>query len=123
MNKAMISKIGKNCLGTLSITMKIKGMRKDQEFIVYPITKDSTDIKIQSDTRIGIVDLDGNGKMSKSHSSGAYFHHLNFDKLTPFTFDTSDWKQIVDYIGLTEGTGTNTVVQVDNTGAKSIFNC
>ena len=122
MNTVQISKIGKNCLGTLSITMRIKGMRKDQEFIFYPITKDSKSIKIQSDTRIGTIDLDGNGKMSKPHSSGAYFHHLNIDKLTPFNFDKSDWKQIVDYIGLTEGSGTNRVVQIDNTGAKSIFN-
>jgi hypothetical protein len=126
MNNVEISKIRKNCMGTLSITMRIKGMRKDQEFILYPINKDSTNLKIQSDTRIATVDLDGNGKMSKSHQSGAYFHHLNFDKLAPFAFSKSDWNQIVDYIGLTEskeaGKKENGVISSDNSGAKSIFN-
>lgn len=126
MNNVEISKIRKNCMGTLSITMRIKGMRKEQEFILYPINKDSTNLKIQSDTRIATVDLDGNGKMSKSHQSGAYFHHLNFDKLTPFAFSNSDWNQIVDYIGLTEskeaGKKENGVISSDNSGAKSIFN-
>ena len=121
-NIAKVKSLSLNCLGTLDIIMRIKGMRKDQEFICYPISKDSKNIKIQSDTRIGTIDINGNGKMSKPHSSGAYFHHLNFDKLTSFEFDKSDWKQIVEYVGLTEGEGTNTVVKIDNSGAKSIFN-
>lgn len=121
-NIVEVQKLGRNCMGTLDITMRIKGMRKDQEFITYPISKDSTNITIQSDTRIAIVDLDGNGKMSRPHSNGAYFHNYQLDKLTPFKFDKKDWQQIVEYIGLTEGNGTNKVVKIDNTGAKSIFN-
>ena len=126
MNTVQISRIRKNVMGTISITMKIKGMRKDQEFIFYPITKDSVSIKIQSDTRIGTIKPNGEGRMSKPHSSGAYFHHLMWDKLTPFQFNESDWKQIVDYIGLTEskeaGKKENGIISSDNSGAKSIFN-
>lgn len=114
--------IKKNCMGTIDIIMKIKGMRKEQDFIVYPITKESTSIKIQSDTRIGLIDLSGKGKMSKSHSNGAYFVHLQMDVLTEFHFNNSDWRQIVEYIGLTEGdkVGSRGVI-TDNSGAKSLF--
>jgi hypothetical protein len=113
--------ISKNVMGTLSIDMKIKGMRKSQKFVVYPITKDSKNLVIQSKTRIAKVDLNGKGLCSKSHQSGAYFVHLQIDKLTPFEFKPSDWRQIVEYIGLTEGDSVGGVVVTDNSGAKSIF--
>ena len=125
-NLAVVENIKKNMMGTLSIQLKIKGMRKSQDFITYPINKESTYIKIQSNTRIAKINLDGLGKMSKSHQSGAYFHHLNLDKLTEFQFSKNDWKQIVDYLGVTEsdsaGKKENGVMHSDNSGAKSIFN-
>ena len=118
--------ISKNNMGTISIDLKIKGMRKPQDFIFYPINKDTKQLIIQSGTRIGKLNLDGKGLMSKSHQSGAYFHHLSIDKLTPFEFTKSDWQQIVEYIGLTDskeaGKLENGVIQSDNSGAKSIFN-
>lgn len=122
-NIAQVIEIKKNIMGTLDIVMRVKGMRKDQSFIVYPITKESKSIKIQSNTRIASVNLDGQGKMSKSHQNGAYFVHLQMDTLTPFEFNKTDWQQIVDYIGLTEGGEVgDSIVKSDNSGAKSIFN-
>lgn len=122
MKTVQVEGIRKNIMGTLSIEMKIQGMRKAQEFIVYPITKDADSIKIQSDTRIAVVNRNGQGKCSKSHSSGAYFHHLSLDPLTPFEFSKTDWRQIVEYTGLTEGDSVgDSVVKTDNSGAKSIF--
>jgi len=121
--KAEIKSINKNIMGTISIIMRIKGMRKDQEFIIYPITKQSNSLKIQSSTRMGTVNLEGKGLMTKSHANGAYFHHLNMDELTPFAFTPNDWNQIVEYIGLTESKNAgNSVITSDNSGAKSIFN-
>jgi len=115
-------KIKKNILGTISLTLKIKGMRKAQEFTTYPISKESKNITIQSDTRIAKVNLDGTGLCSKPHQNGAYFVHLQMDKLTPFKFNTDDWLKIVESIGLTEGENVgNCVVKSDNSGAKSIF--
>lgn len=118
--------IFKNRMGTISIDLKIKGMRKPQDFIFYPINKESKYLIIQSDTRIAKINLDGKGLMSQSHQNGAYFMHLNFDKLTPFNFSKTDWQQIVDYIGITEsetaGKKENGVIFSDNSGAKSIFN-
>lgn len=110
-------------MGTISIILKAKGMRKEQDFILYPITKEDKFLIIQSDTRIARVNLEGKGLMSKPHSNGAYFVHLQMDKLTPFQFGSSDWAQIVDYIGTTKGDSVGeSVVKTDNSGARSIFN-
>jgi len=120
--QAEVLNIRKNIMGTLSIEMKLKGMRKSQDFTVYPITKESKSLTLQSDTRIAKVDLSGNGKVSKSHANGAYFVHLNIDPLTDFSFSQSDWRQIVEYIGITEGESVgNSVVKTDNSGAKALF--
>lgn len=122
-NTVEVLNIKKNIMGTISIVLKAKGMRKEQDFILYPITKESTSLKIQSATRMGNVNLEGKGLMTKSHANGAYFHHLAMDKLTPFEFSSKDWKQIVDYIGTTEGdTVGESIVKTDNSGARSIFN-
>jgi GDP-D-mannose dehydratase len=122
-NTAEVLNIKKNIMGTISIIFKIKGMRKPQDFILYPITKESTSLKIQSSTRIAILNLEGKGKISQSHQNGAYFVHLQMDKLTDFEFSQTDWQQIVDYIGTTQGDLVgSSVVKSDNSGAKSIFN-
>lgn len=125
-NTTELLNISKNIMGTISIDLKIKGMRKPQDFIFYPINKESKYLLIQSETRIAKINLDGCGLMSKSHQNGAYFMHLSIDKLTPFQFSKTDWQQIVDYIGLTEsheaGKKENGIIHSDNTGAKSIFN-
>jgi len=114
--------VSKNIMGTLDLELKFKGMRKPQDFIVYPIAKDSKCITIQSDTRIAQINLDGTGAISKSHQNGAFFPHLQMDVLTRFKFAPSDWKQITDYLGLTAGdsVGDNNI-KSDNSGAKSIF--
>ena len=113
--KAEILGLSKNIMGTTSIEMKISGMRKSQDFSVYPIGKDDTDkiITIQSETRIGKIDLaTGRGLMSQSHSNGAYFVHFQMDKLTPFTINEKDLKDITSHIFRTAG---------DNVGSRGIF--
>lgn len=122
-NTAEVLNIKKNILGTICITLKVKGMRKEQDFILYPITKESTSLTIQSETRIAKLNLDGKGLISKSHPNGAYFVHFQMDILTPFEFSKNDWSQIVDYIGVTEGANVGKAgISTDNSGAKSIFN-
>lgn len=81
-----ISNFRKNCMGTMSFQATFKGMRKAQDFIVYPIGTDSDakTITIQSNTRIGQITLaDGKTKLSPSVSSGAYFHHMMLAKEVP----------------------------------------
>lgn len=90
----MISDIKKNRVGTLSFTMKGLGMRKAQEFVVYPGKDACNMVTIQSDTRIGKLDTtNGTVRMSQPHTGGAYFLHLSMDKLTQFTAD--GWESLV----------------------------
>jgi hypothetical protein len=125
MNAELLN-IKKNIMGTLSIDLKIKGMRKPQDFIFYPINKETEILTIQSSTRIAKLSLGGKGLMSKSHQNGAYFMHLGIDKLTPFIFSHEDWQKIKDSLKLTSckdaGKKENGIIQSDNSGAISIFN-
>jgi len=115
----------KNCMGTLSIEAKFTGMRKSQEFCTYPIgIGDSKErIKIQSDTRIGYINLtDGIVSLCKPVSGGAYFHHLalakGIDRLSHEELENLKSKLI-----LTAGksVGDNALhITTDNSGADKI---
>lgn len=75
----IISTLHKNIMGMTSFEAKFEGMRKAQEFDVYPIKggDDAKTVTIQSDTRIGTVNLDtGDVQITRSIPSGAFFHHL-----------------------------------------------
>jgi hypothetical protein len=66
-------------MGTLDFKGQFKGMLKTQQFVVYPKASYAVDevVKIQSDTRIGSINLQtGQVKISKSHASGADHRHL-----------------------------------------------
>jgi len=63
----IINNIRKNGMGTSSFDMKMPNMRKPQDFIVYPMSKNSdwTEIHIQSENRFGKLNLlTGKGIMS-----------------------------------------------------------
>lgn len=75
----MIRNLHRNVMGTVSFHGKFDGMRKEQDFCVYPLASGKFEgrLKIQSDTRIGFIDVaNGDVTLSKPHSGGAYFHHL-----------------------------------------------
>lgn len=56
---------------------KFEGMRKEQEFIIYPCLPTDAKVKLQSDTRMVMVDIhDGKAMMSKPCPGGAYMAHL-----------------------------------------------
>lgn len=57
-----VTKIHRNIMGTVSFTAKFKGMRKEQEFIVYP--NPTGELKIQSETRCAVVNFDGSVRVS-----------------------------------------------------------
>jgi len=124
-----ITKIYVNSMGTASFIGKLdKGMRKEQDFSVYPISKDSKSkvITVQSDTRIGRIDLEtGKGVMSKSHSNGAYFVHLQIDNLTSFQLSEGDRSALQVKIFLSSdseaGKSQNGVVISDNSGAINVL--
>ena len=112
----------RNTLGTLSFDMKIKGMRKPQEFIVYPISMGDTQIKIQSDTRIGVINMDkGDGKMSQSHPNGAYGVHLAFDKLIDFQLTQDQFSKLKTELAKTSGKQVGSVIISNNEGASQFI--
>lgn len=60
-------------MGTTSFNGKFSGMRKEQSFIVYPISITETYIMIQSNTRFGYIEIaTGVCTLSASHVGGAY---------------------------------------------------
>lgn len=119
-NLAEISNISGNIMGTTSFDLKLKGMRKPQDFIVYPISKSEAKkpIMIQSDKRIGMLDLDtGEGLMSQNHANGAYFIHLQLDKKTSFKISEDDLNKLKQKIIGTTGESVGSVIVSDNEGA------
>lgn len=117
-----ISTIKTNLMGTISFFMKIKGMKKPQDFIVYPISADQAGkpIMIQSDTRIGFLDLSsGRGLMSQSHPNGAYGYHFQMDKKVTFKINETDLQRLKDKISGTAGSsvGSRGIIS-DNSGAN-----
>lgn len=120
----MISNIHRNCMGTCSFTAQFKGMRKPQEFDVYPIPAgDPADrIKIQSDTRLGyLVMATGEVLMSKSYPRGA--HGIPREEITPLDKLTDeDLTLIKSHVmaSSNEHAGTNGAVYCDNGGALGV---
>ena len=52
-------------------TLKMQGMRKAQDFLIYPYSGGDT-VSLQSDTRFMQLDLkSGNAILSKAHSNGS----------------------------------------------------
>ena len=129
-----LSGLRRNIMGTTSFTLKGGSMRKPQEFIIYP--KNENDglppyiFQIQSDTRIGLIDMKNGGRMLATPpvSSGAYGVHLQFaleNKTAQSlgTLEKSDYEALFDAIGATANTwGDRTeVITTDNTGAGLDF--
>jgi len=118
-----MSKFRRNIMGTLSFDLKIGSMRKAQDFVVYPVSKGDDSIMIQSDTRIGRINMsNGMGKMSQSHSSGAYGVHLSMDKLIPFQLEPSQLLELKEELAKTAGKNVgSSVIKTDNEGAADFM--
>src|SRR4029078_4036845 len=93
-----------------------------QDFIVYPMQKASKEILIQSDTRIGKLNLEtGKGQMSQSHASGAYQPHLMMDKLIEFEISPLDAQSLRMQIFTTSGKEVGDYIKSSNIGASDIL--
>lgn len=112
-------------MGTISFDGKFDGMRKAQDFIVYPIKagQDASRIQVQSDTRIGVICMQtGKVIMSPPRQGGSYGVHLalatHVGKL-----EADDLLLLKGHImGSAHGNaGTNGVVYTDNSGALEVF--
>lgn len=120
----MITNIRRNIMGTTSFDGKFPGMRKAQDFIVYPMKDSAESAMIQSDTRIGRINLQtGEILMSKPVSSGAYSVHLMFAKVIGKLSGEDLLLLKAGIFGSAHGhAGTNGVVFCDNSAALDVFN-
>lgn len=65
-------------IGALHFFAEFNGMRKPQDFIVYPVKAGDQKIVIQSVNRIGTINLTtGICFLSAPQKNGAYFSHLS----------------------------------------------
>lgn len=118
----MITNCSKNIMGTVSFDGKFSGMRKAQDFIVYPMQDAGEMVKIQSNTRIGKINLfDGLVTMSQPHTNGAHFIHLSLDKPVFTMLSKEDCQTLRQWIKSTGGTEVgSSFVKCDNTGAIAL---
>lgn len=102
----MISNIRKNNMGTTSFNGKFSGMRKEQDFIVYPILNIKTTIMIQSDTRFGYIEIvTGVCTLSASHANGAHSMTFVMDKLNnKCKVDTIPQEELNNLLNFIRGT-------------------
>lgn len=67
-----ITNCHRNIMGTVSFDGRFPGMRKAEDFIVYPMHDSGVEILIQSDHRFGRINLDtGRGIVSARHCAVA----------------------------------------------------
>ncbi len=126
---AIISKLGRNCLGTLDIYMTLPGMRKEQDFCVYPISKgdQAKVITIQSGNRFGKIDLStGRGLMSKC--AGTYSSSITYIQaqirgtLQAFTVTPEDVNKLkLEIFGTTDSMAGASFIYCDNSGAVNVL--
>lgn len=121
----MISNIRRGIMGTVEFDGKFSGMRKPQDFIVYPIAASDNKlrIKVQSDTRIGVIYLaTGEVRMSASRPGGAFFHHIPHDGPPTDRLSAKDVLLLKAALLCTAGASVgSSVVKTDNSGAAGVF--
>jgi hypothetical protein len=119
----MITNIHRNIMGTVSFDGKFDGMRKSQDFIVYPMRNETAVATIQSDTRIGVIDLTtGKIRLSPARKGGSFGVHLAFaSAVSPLSAEELLMLKAHIFDSAHGKAGTNGVVYTDNSGAIGVF--
>ncbi len=113
-------------MGTVSFLGQFQGMRKPQDFIVYPMQDSGTEIMVQSDHRFGMIDLEtGKGVMSANRAqyANSLFLSLCIANRTAiaFTLEGEDLQNLRTWIKSTGGVEVgSSFVKSDNTGALAL---
>ena len=112
-------------MGTVSFDAKFDGMRKAQDFIVYPMHagNQSAAAQVQSDTRIGIIHLTtGQVLMSPARAGGSYGVHLALAKPAGI-LNAEELLLLKSNIFATAHgkAGNNGIVYTDNSAALEVF--
>lgn len=122
----MITNCKKNIMGTVSFDGKFQGMRKPQDFIVYPMQDSGETITIQSDHRFGQIDLaTGKGILSANRAQYANYVWLAMcvksGLAVKIELPAEDLQTLRQWIKSTGGIAVgNACVISDNTGAMAL---
>lgn len=123
-----IDSIRKNCMGTISFNMMYKGMRKVDDFIVYPKSSDDTDaiIRIQSGRRFGQLDLNtGKSIIAVADNANSITLSMQIALKTAkcVMFTPEQCQQLKERILDTYSSkaGTNGIMYSDNTGVIGLI--
>ena len=115
-----ITNYHRTIMGTLGFDLKVKGMRKAQDFIVYPIVAKTDTIRIQSDKKWGEIHINtGKGILSKSGSTSWHLHAdmMNMNVIK-FELTPEELEELKTQIKSTSGKDVgNTIMRTDNSGA------
>lgn len=121
----MIGNFRKSIMGTAEFVGRFTGMRKPQDFIVYPMHGggDATAATVQSDTRIGSIDLaTGDVRMSRPKAGGAFFADIPHGSPPMDRLSGEELLLLKAAIFGTAGANVgNVVVRTDNRGAADAF--
>ncbi len=122
----MITNCNRNILGTVSFDGRFAGMRKPQDFIVYPMEDSGPLIRIQSNNRMGQINLDtGNLVLSPAAKCHAGFLWLQLSvarkTATRETLPAEELQTLRQWIKSTGGLLVGqSFVKCDNTGAMAL---
>lgn len=121
------SNFHRNCLGTLSLDLKLPKWRKPQDFCVYPMQETEKTIYLQSDKRWIEIDSETgeawmtNGKGGHPNSWLLVFQRARGQAET-FVINSVDLQALKMQIFTTAGAKVgNSVIITDNSGAFSII--
>ena len=124
-----LSNIRKNIMGTTSFDMKYKGMRKMDDFIVYPMSSGATDatIRIQSGSRFGKLDLSTGKCVMAVNRGGCNSIDLMVQEIDNTVknvlFSASQCAELKSAIlgTYSHHAGTNGIMYSDNSGVTAII--
>lgn len=119
-----IKSIRKNCMGTLSIVLKVSPMRKPEEFTVYPLTEGEKTLKLQSNNRCILIKIEnGLGALSTRMNHPMFDALLQGHVSSTFRLTSEDLEMLKQAIRRTAGeaVGDNSLgVLTDNSGARYV---
>ena len=112
-------------MGTVSFDGQCQGMRKPQDFIVYPMQDSGEIIRIQSDHRFGRLDLaTGKGVLSanrKQYANGMFLAWCEANgQAVALELAPEDLQTLRGWIKSSAGLLVGGCVKCDNTGAFAL---
>jgi hypothetical protein len=117
-----IDNVTPNNVGTIDFLGKFNGMKKAQDFTVYPLQKTGERLTIQSDTRFGFIHLSsGEVVLGAPKATGSNFAHFSTNKKTHGTLSPAECQKLRDAMKRQGGAEVgSSILKVNNSGALDL---